>query len=75
MAFANCLFVAMYLHELCYRKGLSPVAMLHHIGTVLIAQLALSLTVGHATQNVIGGREIAEEEFLICMLWGPYVSL
>jgi hypothetical protein len=57
------MFVAMYLHELMYRKCLSPVAIAHHTGTVVIAELAVSMTMIRADWD------LANEEFRLCMIW------
>jgi hypothetical protein len=57
-------FVAMYLHKLMYRKCLSPVAIAHHTGTLVIAELAVSMTMIRADWD------LANEEFLLCMIWG-----
>jgi len=62
------LFVAMYLFELFYRKTLSPVAVLHHVGAVIIAQTAvvLSLDLSHEADATI--------EFVLCLVWGTFLS-
>lgn len=62
------LFVAMYLFELFYRKTLSPVAVLHHVGAVTIAQAAvvLSLDLSHEVDATI--------EFVLCLVWGTCLS-
>lgn len=62
------LFVAMYLFELFYRKTLSPVAVLHHVGAVTIAQAAvvLSLDLSHEADATI--------EFVLCLVWGTFLS-
>lgn len=58
------LFVAMYVFELFYRKTLSPVAVLHHVGAVTIAQAAvvLSLNLDHEQDATI--------EFVMILVWG-----
>ncbi|KAF2656052.1 hypothetical protein K491DRAFT_715745 [Lophiostoma macrostomum CBS 122681] len=64
MLFSSQMFIAMYLHELLYRAELSMVALAHHIGTVVIAQFAVALTLMESE------REDAAPEFMLCMLWG-----
>src|SRR5579871_3564936 len=61
------LFVAMYVFELFYRKTLSPVAVLHHVGAVTIAQAAvvLSLDLSHEVDATI--------EFVLCLVWGMFL--
>jgi len=63
------LFVAMYVFELFYRKTLSPVAVLHHVGAVIIAQAAvvLSLNLDHEQDATI--------EFVMVLVWGKHRSL
>jgi len=60
------LFVAMYVFELFYRKTLSPVAVLHHVGAVIIAQAAvvLSLNLDHEQDATI--------EFVMVLVWGEH---
>ncbi|KAF2404725.1 hypothetical protein EJ06DRAFT_487711 [Trichodelitschia bisporula] len=60
------LFVAMYVFELFYRKTLSPVAVMHHVGAVIIAQSAvvLSLDLEHERDATI--------EFVLCLVWGAF---
>ena len=62
------LFVAMYIFELFYRKTLSPVAVLHHVGAVVIAQAAvvLSLNLDHEQDATI--------EFVMVLVWGKHRS-
>jgi hypothetical protein len=60
------LFIAMYVFELLYRSELSPVAVLHHIGAVVIAQSAIAL-------SLQWGKEVdATVEFVLCLTWGMY---
>ncbi|PVH98520.1 hypothetical protein DM02DRAFT_44294 [Periconia macrospinosa] len=60
----NQLFIAMYIFELLFRAKLSPVAVLHHIGAVVIAQsaVAISLNWEHERDAMI--------EFMLCFVWG-----
>ncbi|CAI6338175.1 unnamed protein product [Periconia digitata] len=60
----NQIFIAMYVFELLFRAKLSPVAVLHHIGAVIIAQsaVAISLNWHHERDAMI--------EFMLCFVWG-----
>ncbi|KAH7380560.1 hypothetical protein DE146DRAFT_302984 [Phaeosphaeria sp. MPI-PUGE-AT-0046c] len=62
----NQIFVAMYLFELIFRAQLSPVAVAHHVGSVIIAAaaVAISLDWEHHTDATL--------EFLLCLLWGAF---
>lgn len=57
-------FVAMYLHELCYRAKISPIAIAHHVCTVVIAEIAVALTLMEREWKVAG------TEFMLCLVWG-----
>lgn len=59
-------FAAMYLHELIYRHELSIIAVLHHVGTVVITQVAITLTLVKAEWHLAG------IEFMLCMTWGAF---
>jgi hypothetical protein len=60
----------MYIFELLFRAKLSPVAVAHHIGAIVIAQsaVAISLNWQHERDATI--------EFILCFVWGKscYVS-
>jgi hypothetical protein len=60
----NQLFIAMYIFELFYRAKLSPIAVAHHIGAIMIAQssVAMSLNWQHERDATI--------EFDLCFVWG-----
>ncbi|GES61224.1 hypothetical protein ATEIFO6365_0006068300 [Aspergillus terreus] len=60
------MLVAMYVFELIYRSKLSPIAVMHHIGTIIIGQTAIAINIGH-------GREPdANIEFILCCVWGAF---
>lgn len=61
------IFIAMYIFELFYRAKLSPVAVAHHIGAVVIAQsaVAISLNWQHEQDATI--------EFILCFVWGTAI--
>jgi molybdopterin synthase catalytic subunit len=54
----------MYLFELIFRAELSPVAVAHHIGSVIIAATAVAISMDPEHQKD------ALLEFLLCLLWG-----
>lgn len=64
------LLIAMYIFELFYRVKLSAGAVMHHIGTIIIGQsaIAISLRLKHEPD--------ADIEFILCTVWGeffPYI--
>ncbi|KAH7082512.1 hypothetical protein BKA63DRAFT_133096 [Paraphoma chrysanthemicola] len=62
----NQVFVAMYIFELIFREKLSPVAVMHHIGSVVIASSAVAISVGWKHQHD------ATLEFILCYVWGMF---
>jgi hypothetical protein len=58
------ILIGMYVFELLYRVKLSPVAVLHHIGTILIGQSAIALSLRLAREPD------ADIEFILCTVWG-----
>lgn len=58
------MLVGMYIFELTYRTKVSPIGVLHHVGTIIIGQTALVLTLGFQHQKD------ATIEFLLCTVWG-----
>lgn len=60
------LFTCMYIFELLYREKLSPIAVAHHIGAIVIGQSAtvLSLDLIHQQDATI--------EFLMVLVWGKW---
>ncbi|CAI6331690.1 unnamed protein product [Periconia digitata] len=56
------IYTAMYVFELCYRTGISPIAWLHHTGTAIMAQYALLLSRDkrHSDGSI---------ELILCLLW------
>ena len=55
----------MFIFELLYRVKISPVSVAHHIGSILVAQAAITI-------SIKGDRE-SSIEFLLCTVWGKYV--
>lgn len=60
------MLIAMYIFELLYRATLSPVAVLHHVGTILIGQAAIAISLNLASEPN------ADMEFVLCTAWGQY---
>ena len=60
------LFVAMYVFELFFRKTLSPIAVMHHVGAVVIAQSAVALSLD------LNKESNATMEFVLCLVWGAF---
>ncbi|KAI1908589.1 hypothetical protein LOZ53_006876 [Ophidiomyces ophidiicola] len=60
------MLIAMYIFELIYRVRVSPVAMLHHIGTVLIGQAVIALSLGSSR------KPHPNLEFVLCVMWGAF---
>lgn len=58
------MLVGMYIFELIYRVKISPISTLHHIGTILVAQsaIAISLNLDHEPDATV--------EFILCTVWG-----
>lgn len=55
----------MFIFELIYRVKISPVSVAHHIGSIMVAQAAISI-------SIKGDRE-ASIEFMLCTVWGKQV--
>lgn len=62
----NQFFIAMYLFELSYRAKLSPIAIAHHIGAIIIAQASVAISINWAHM------QDATIEFILCLVWGMY---
>jgi hypothetical protein len=60
------LFVAMYVFELFFRKTLSPIAVMHHVGAIVIAQSAVVLSLD------LNKESNATMEFVLCLVWGAF---
>lgn len=65
----NQIFIAMYLFELLFRVKLSPIAVLHHIGAVVIAQSAVGISLNWEHERD------ATIEFILCFVWDMYQFL
>ncbi|KAJ5305965.1 hypothetical protein N7508_004980 [Penicillium antarcticum] len=60
------MLIAMYIFELIYRVQLSPVAVMHHIGTILIGQTAVAISLRSVREPD------ADIEFVLCTVWGAF---
>jgi hypothetical protein len=60
------LFCSMYLFELFFRKTLSPIAVMHHVGAVMIGQSAIALSLD------LDNEPNATMEFVLCLVWGIF---
>jgi hypothetical protein len=56
--------IAMYVFELFYRTKISPVSAGHHIGTIMIGQSAIAISL-----NLVREKD-ATIEFILCTVWG-----
>ncbi|KAF7917171.1 uncharacterized protein EAE98_010276 [Botrytis deweyae] len=60
------MLIAMYIFELLYRPKISPVSVGHHIGTILIGQSAIAISL-----DLVKERD-ATIEFILCTVWGAF---
>ncbi|KAN0073060.1 hypothetical protein V8E54_009174 [Elaphomyces granulatus] len=63
---ASQMLIGIYIFELIYRTNLSPVAVLHHIGTIIIGQSAIVITLHSQLQRD------SDLEFILCTVWGAF---
>ncbi|KAF3929881.1 hypothetical protein AA313_de0200008 [Arthrobotrys entomopaga] len=58
------MLVGMYIFELIYRAKISIVSALHHLGTILVAEAAVAISIyGHTDARI---------EFILCCVWGAF---
>ncbi|PVH87625.1 hypothetical protein DL98DRAFT_448080 [Cadophora sp. DSE1049] len=60
------MLIAMYVFELFYRRKISPVSAGHHIGTIIIGQVAIAINFRLAWEKD------ATIEFILCTVWGAF---
>jgi hypothetical protein len=60
------MLIAMYVFELIYRPRVSPIAVLHHVGTIMVGQAAVAISL-----NPVHERD-ATIEFILCCVWGGF---
>lgn len=58
------MLMAMYVFELFYRPKISPVSVGHHVGTIMIGQSAIAISL-----DLIREPD-ADIEFSLCLVWG-----
>ena len=61
------MLTGMFIFELIYRVKISPVSVAHHIGSIMVAQAAIAISVD--------GQRVSSIEFLLCTVWGKQVFL
>lgn len=62
------MLIAMYIFELFYRPTISPVSVGHHVGTILIGESAIAISLSLAAERD------ATIEFVLCTVWGRSFS-
>ncbi|KAH8801410.1 hypothetical protein F5884DRAFT_684586 [Xylogone sp. PMI_703] len=60
------MLIAMYVFELFYRPKISPVSAAHHIGTIMVGQSAIAISLNLAREKD------ATIEFILCTVWGAF---
>ena len=60
------MLTGMFIFELIYRVKISPVSVAHHIGSIMIAQAAITISVKGDQESSI--------EFMLCTVWGKHIS-
>ncbi|PLB53952.1 hypothetical protein P170DRAFT_396949 [Aspergillus steynii IBT 23096] len=60
------MLIGMYVFELLYRTRLSPIAVLHHVGTIMIGQSAIAIGLDRMQEPDAG------IEFMLCTIWGVF---
>lgn len=63
------MLIAMYVFELFYRPKISPVSVGHHVGTIMIGQSAIAISL-----NLVREKD-ATIEFTLCLVWGELSAL
>jgi hypothetical protein len=63
------MLIAMYVFELFYRPRISPVSVGHHIGTIMIGQSAIAISL-----DLVRERD-ATIEFVLCTVWGELLLM
>jgi hypothetical protein len=58
------MLIGMYIFELIYRTKISPVSIMHHVGTITIGQAAIAINLNLAREKD------GSIEFLLCLVWG-----
>jgi len=58
------MLTGMFIFELIYRVKISPVSVAHHIGSIMVAQAAITIS--------IEGDRVSSIEFILCTVWGAF---
>lgn len=56
----------MYEFELVFRVKVSPIGVLHHVGTIVIAQATVAISLNENRERD------AAVEFILATVWGAY---
>ena len=59
------MLTGMFIFELIYRVKISPVSVAHHIGSIMVAQAAITINIKGEPESSI--------EFMLCTVWGKQV--
>lgn len=60
------MLLSMYVFELFYRISVSPISSVHHIGTIIIGQSAIAISLQ------LDREPDAAIEFILCTVWGAF---
>jgi hypothetical protein len=60
------MLMGMYAFELIYRVKVSPISVVHHIGTIAVGQSAIAISL------YLVREKDATIEFLLCTVWGMF---
>lgn len=58
------MLIGMYMFELIYRVKVSPVSVIHHVGTIAVGQAAIAINL-----KLVSEKD-GSIEFLLCTVWG-----
>jgi hypothetical protein len=58
------MLTGMYIFELIYRVKISPISVFHHMGSILVAQAAITISIKGDPESSI--------EFVLCTVWGAF---
>jgi len=58
------MLIGMFIFELIYRTKISPVSVVHHIGSILVGQAAIAISINEDRDASI--------EFVLCTVWGAF---
>jgi len=58
------MLIGMFIFELIYRTKISPVSVVHHMGSILVGQAAITISIRLDKD--------ASVEFVLCTVWGAF---